>query len=378
MDDLLNFPSDILFDILSRIPIKSIVILRCVSKPWLDKLTDSFVMNCTKKRPKLLSRYIPDVSYQARSKHITEGFMVSSVDYGESHKVVEVNSTMPDIHSYTGDFEAWNSCDGLLCLTYCKEFQRKVLCLWNPTTGDYMEFPTRDRCPYSLCCGHKTVFSVGFNPNVNSYFVIRIETHSLTCDAPCSHVYIFYLAYGSWWHVQEICYKIPPKQGALVNGALHWLGASCTGTSYDLVIAFVIKGRKFQEVLLPYFGDMRTFSMDITELGGELCLFCDFKSSVTLWLMKDYSVKESWTKMFSIKKPIGEFHTRNLLIPLCFTTSGALILIKVRTLVLYDPKDGKLVSLKIEGIPGRSQAFTTYIESPVRIKSSSQIFDYYT
>ncbi|KAF9589437.1 hypothetical protein IFM89_023755 [Coptis chinensis] len=49
MDDLLNFPSDILFDILSRIQIKSIVILRCVSKPWLDKLTDSFVMNCTKK-----------------------------------------------------------------------------------------------------------------------------------------------------------------------------------------------------------------------------------------------------------------------------------------------------------------------------------------
>ncbi|KAF9589423.1 hypothetical protein IFM89_023741 [Coptis chinensis] len=203
-----------------------------------------------------------------------------SLDY-KSSKAVEVDTAILMIR---GGIEIWGSCDGLLCLTYDKRVQCKVVCLWNPTNGQHMELPLRHYSPSSSwCCAHNTAFGIGFypDPSVNNYFVVRIESHRGNCRVPSSYADIFSLANKTWRFA---------------------------------VIAFHIGGKKFQEVPLPFLIRDTRYSTDITELGGELCLVHNYETSVAVWLMKAYGVKESWANVLNIRVPSGELYTRNLIL----------------------------------------------------------------
>ncbi|MCD9637970.1 hypothetical protein HAX54_021574 [Datura stramonium] len=88
---------------------------------------------------------------------------------------------------------------------------------------------------------------------------------------------------------------------AFVHGALHWLGCDPTYT----VVSFNISNEMFGEIPLPpkIRRNRLTSFIGVSVSGGMLCVHCikDDDQTFSLWIMKDYDIKESWIKSLTIR-----------------------------------------------------------------------------
>ncbi|KAF7113714.1 hypothetical protein RHSIM_RhsimUnG0110600 [Rhododendron simsii] len=98
----------------------------------------------------------------------------------------------------------------------------------------------------------------------------------------------------------------PPEgsEGVLVGSALHWVvSQKPESDTANLVVAFDLTTEEYLLVPQPEFSS-KDFHMNIGELEGCLCILCNYiQKRVDVWVMKDYGVKESWTKLFSVAQP---------------------------------------------------------------------------
>ncbi|GMP53750.1 hypothetical protein CsSME_00019124 [Camellia sinensis var. sinensis] len=86
-----------------------------------------------------------------------------------------------------------------------------------------------------------------------------------------------------------------------------------------------------------------------------ICDFATVKDQGSIWVMKDYGVKESWSKYIVIKGVIYDWDYLNCYKPIIILQSGQLlILVNREALVLYDPKTRHHKNVKISGIRKRS------------------------
>lgn len=99
---------------------------------------------------------------------------------------------------------------------------------------------------------------------------------------------------------------------AFVNGAIHWLAFRLTNDAYIyFVLSFEVSSESFREIMLP-----ESFKLDVSlDLrlfvsgdGKSLGLFAkcdsDTDSFLDIWVMREYCVEKSWTKMM-ILSPQG-------------------------------------------------------------------------
>ncbi|KAH6786985.1 hypothetical protein C2S52_006537 [Perilla frutescens var. hirtella] len=93
----------------------------------------------------------------------------------------------------------------------------------------------------------------------------------------------------------------------LLNGIVHWLGYEpidddvCRG----LILAFEIGNEVFGEVMLPdLLARKAVMSLHLFTIGGSLAVVrrgaSDVDEGCDVWIMKEYGVKESWTKLYMI------------------------------------------------------------------------------
>jgi hypothetical protein len=113
----------------------------------------------------------------------------------------------------------------------------------------------------------------------------------------------------------------------LFDGAIHWLAYR-----HDLmvgpkvIVVFDLTGRKLLDMSLPH--DLNHVHVNYKLLvSGEflsLCVMqCDnhgyYNNKFEMWVMKDYKLHLSWTKILDIDFPTLNFS------PICFTKSGDII-----------------------------------------------------
>ena len=101
--------------------------------------------------------------------------------------------------------------------------------------------------------------------------------------------------------------------GVLAGGALHWVVSRkhrwLDRPSGDLIAAFDLRSEEYSLVpQLEY--SIKNFDMKVDVLEGCLCvLFKDFSLQFEMWVMEDYGVEKSWTKLISCVDPnIYWFH----------------------------------------------------------------------
>ncbi|XP_057495640.1 F-box/kelch-repeat protein At3g06240-like [Actinidia eriantha] len=138
------------------------------------------------------------------------------------------------------------------------------------------------------------------------------------CRVPDIQVEVFTLKTNNWRVIQgfkDIHGIYGP--GAFLNGALHWLVSPPEGTpaivSFDLATEIL-----FQEVVPPPcqgFADFTIQSVGVS--GGYLSVLGGDHTRMEIWVMKEYGVRESWTKQVFRTPPVHEY-----LVPLCFSKNG--------------------------------------------------------
>ncbi|KAK4717685.1 hypothetical protein R3W88_016023 [Solanum pinnatisectum] len=88
---------------------------------------------------------------------------------------------------------------------------------------------------------------------------------------------------------------------AFIHGAFHWVGIS---RNY-IVVSFNISHEVYGEIPLPeQICLMNSVNIGISVMEGILCAYSNVyhqgNRAFKLWVMKDYSLKESWISVFTM------------------------------------------------------------------------------
>ncbi|XP_020534159.1 F-box protein At5g49610 [Jatropha curcas] len=274
MDHLLP---EITEDILSRLPIKSLVRFQSASKTWYALISDSYFGNLhfsrLSKNPKLL---------------IFNGFGFKSL---ACETPLNDSGALVDL-AFPGERHDWlpeiiGSSHGLICITTdrCERFY-----VWNPSTGSCRRIPNLGY-PINGCTDYLHGF--GYDSSSNEFKVVVSLTRSTINQKTIYNV--FSSKTNSWKKIvypyrQE--YYLPycspnlyASLGTYTNGALHWLVTKISPmdrTRLDnQIIAFDLANEKFRKVPIPVKFRLYEYICKLHKPGGawRIPLYCSFASS---------------------------------------------------------------------------------------------------
>ncbi|XP_074266008.1 F-box protein CPR1-like [Silene latifolia] len=198
------------------------------------------------------------------------------------------------------------SCNGLLLLKINYDIGRLLpLALVNPFTRTYIEFQTTD--PDIV----KGYIGFGFDECSNDYKVVVVSGMNKSySDYRVTTVYSVNL---KSWKVVDRAFTSDFMEepytrynGVLVNdNLLHWIIVKRSDRKRRIGCFDIISETWQEDVLFPdhYYDPTRKGNfLDFGVLDG--CLFTSFVNQIELffdvWVMKEYGVHESWTKLLSI------------------------------------------------------------------------------
>ncbi|XP_073030499.1 F-box/kelch-repeat protein At3g06240-like [Primulina eburnea] len=315
-----RLPEDVLIEILIRLPVKSIVKLRCVSRTWRDLIRSPIFINRYQNRERkqsvlLVKRY---------TKRQTEDEAILSFhnpDFPEL--LVSPYLSIPVLNdldfptricsNFRGYFHVpiYGPCNGLVCIPV-----DNIIFLCNPALREFKPLP-----PPSIPCpkGYEIwafEFGFGFDPNTGAYKVIQIsrigadnyEDFYLNRDH-YERLDLYDSASNSWKHIDEKLPKITCMTSfqTFFGGAFHWY-ASKDINDYPYILCFDIRTEAFQLLDFPDDFPKAEGLSSLTVLNENLAMigFPRWRGEpepsqiIEIWVMKQYGVKESWTKQFVI------------------------------------------------------------------------------
>ncbi|XP_049410343.1 F-box/kelch-repeat protein At3g23880-like [Solanum stenotomum] len=279
-------PPELITDILSRLPVKSLLQCRCVSKSWLSLI-------CS---PEFIKTHL---SLAANNKGL------SLLD----ESVVDSSDMNYPVENHCGRFWTVGSVNGLICVS---GFSSSMV-----------------------------TYGFGYDEIHDEYKVLRVRS---TCQHHNKHhneFEVYSLKTDSWRSIH--CLKnelLFTEVGKFVNGKLHW--ATCDGHLHEgwIISSIDLSCEEWGVVELPCYGEGNgVFSLGV--YGSNLSMVCtDPRTHVDVWVMKEYGIKKSWTKMFTIKYPPYEHRLGYLFSPsFCLSNTGEILVIFGSVFMIYNPKD---------------------------------------
>ncbi|KAI3758072.1 hypothetical protein L6452_05619 [Arctium lappa] len=322
-----ELPDEVIRDILSRLPVKSLLQFRSVSKHWRGLIADThFVKSHLKKVLALSSHH--QILVPA-SPLMSLSYNASPDDINAS---IELDS--PFLKPRTS-IKILGSCNGLVCLI---DGTRDVI-IYNPSTRRHFK-------PYQLPqqvlpCSNRIEFVYGFGcgSNPNDMRVVRFPRFardseyikSMVCGVASGSPVSGVVAYN---------YDFIDTVGTFLNGSLHWLAHHSNNDNENRAIAsFNISEETFGDLSLPpQEGSLPYYNLGV--LQGCLSALCDdmYYTDVEVWLMKEYGVVNSWTKFIKVPLNTG-IENISYMMPLSSLNDDEILLeIDLRSFVIYNVK----------------------------------------
>ncbi|XP_059310867.1 F-box/kelch-repeat protein At3g23880-like [Lycium ferocissimum] len=291
-----HFKEEIIMEILSKLPVRSILRFKCVSKYWETLMSDPYFkmmhLNHAKNSQKLvISQCCPEGNI----------FSMYCLPLSSVQPVENVQKLDFPLISTPYRCAIQGSCDGLviICVNDNIDVERNIRLLWNPSTGESVLLPPP---VFSMTGGCRLGF--GYDSTSGDYKILKIYPQ---IDIPGE---ILALKSSSWRTVDKhhggICNVISGTHSLpFVNEAFHWIGVS---GNYS-VVSFSISNEVYGEIPLPQqiLCLRGNIYIGVSVLEGLLCVHSssnhDRNVSFKLWVLKDYGVKESWNALFIIEDP---------------------------------------------------------------------------
>ncbi|PIN07849.1 hypothetical protein CDL12_19582 [Handroanthus impetiginosus] len=342
-----NLPFELIEDILRRLPVKTLKRFRAVAKSWCF-LIDSENFIKSHLRQTLMSKsyrrlilgglglYIIDLDSPDRAHAIKPPFYYKSVD------------------------AISNSCNGIVLV------MSEPPVLWNPFSRSYKILPD---CSVEhrteLDSYSKTTYGFGYDSRNDDYKVVRVVEfrNEITHRWKYSETRIYGLKSNCWRKIEGFPYPLPFLRGhwrVHVNSAMHSLVDEPDHKHVGKIMAFSLEDEKHYEVMIPPGVRVRGVDLSLDVIGGCLSVVCTQRSRVVIWVMKEYRVKESWTKLLSISPPAIE--RDDFVKPLVYSREDDKILLNCddKRLVWYDLNKRTVDEVCVDGMP-----FVFYAEACV-------------
>ncbi|KAL5727999.1 hypothetical protein ACHQM5_001130 [Ranunculus cassubicifolius] len=331
-----KLPIEIFFDILRRLPIKSLFHCRWVNRFWFNSI----------KNPSFIEMYhstvifdnSPCIIYQLMS-YYRDPYFKDLECLGATDDIPMPTLCNPKMPVSTLPIY---SCNGLIFSgekhTWPESYSFFIC---NPVTGEQIAIakPTYDD-RYDVKSGF------GFAPKSKVFKVIRMVNVRMEYWAE-TDAEVYNCATGNWRIIRNVPYLFnlfyfeTPKTNVVVNGAFHWIGFPNLAKADEVIVAFDLETEVFQEVPLPcgFKLDTDKFKQYLVVLGERLCIVHTVKKEhIEIWVMKDYGVESSWVKEYVIKDIMWDDYCEGPYKPIKLMPNGDILLFSAgQSLGYYDP-----------------------------------------
>lgn len=333
-----NLPFELVEDILRRLPVKSLKRFRAVAKSWCS-LIDS--QNFIK------LHYRQSLDSTSHLNLIIGGLGVYVVDMEAFDKAHVVK---PPFYYKSVDGIS-NPCNGIVLV------MSDPPVLWNIFSREYRVLPgcsTELEPPFESY--GKTAYGFGYDSVNDDYKVVRIAEfrHKMSHIWMASETKIYGLKSNSWRRIEDFPYPLPFLRGnwrVHVNGALHTLVEDPEDMDAAVIMAFNVRTEKHSPMMMPPGIRIRGIDVSLDVIDGCLSVVCTSRYRVTIWVMKEYGVRDSWFKLLTISPPLIE--RNDFVKPLAYSMDRNRVLLNCddKRLVWYDLGKKSVEEIDVEGLP---------------------------
>ncbi|KAI8534216.1 hypothetical protein RHMOL_Rhmol10G0071800 [Rhododendron molle] len=304
---------DVLMDILSRLPAKSLLRCKSVSKYWYSLiLNPNFIsLHRTRAQPYYYIHLIPSGTAESSMYMVPDETSIEQLD---------LSFTGPHLK----EFCHGGSSRGLMCLF---NFKNSDIVLCNPAMRESRLLP---RPPSATL--RTTYLGFAFIPQTNDYNVVRLATiyesdlkkpfesydddeafrmHIRSTHTSVEHkVQIYSMSTDSWKEIGGMVpnYYLYPRSRTCMSldGVFYWSSYSSNDYSANVCVinALNMVGELYERISLP--AGICDEYPDLCLLDDSLALVaskddCDLEDTCfDVWLMDKYGVDERWTKRYTI------------------------------------------------------------------------------
>ncbi|KAJ8759536.1 hypothetical protein K2173_007155 [Erythroxylum novogranatense] len=372
-------PEEIVEQILVRLPPRAVVRCRATCKRLY------YLINSPGFISKTLSYTLSTRKYSSSPGFLLSQYSVRgdlSYNYSLYFDPYTVDDYTHDIPSpfrndKSSHYLLLDSVHGLVCVVQlgCYGYYTDHIYIWNPLIKRYIK---TQKCSMKGSIRDMLVFGFGFDSIRNDYKVMviarsvwkfKVQVYSLKQG-------IWSDMDGQWLDSNVVSFTDNPTQRFL-NGVIHWLG---TGQNDEkLIIGFDVFHDSFKAMKFP--GDL--YYSKLFQIGETLaCVdhrFClnggsqKWTSSFDIWVMKDYGVDSSWTKMYC-------FEFQGIPLVLGIKEDGDLLMVNSyvankRELLWYSPVNRVMKRTGVQAI-FCSKHVWTYMESLTLMDKESGAISY--
>ncbi|XP_030967187.1 F-box/kelch-repeat protein At3g06240-like [Quercus lobata] len=321
-----DLPDDIVLNILTWLPAKSLIRFRCVCKPWNSSFTT----------PNFISTHLNNFAH-AHDNDNGDGYIIHMPRHTRAMNssnrpicTVALDRTFDRIFDIEVPFDLPSglskivgSCNGLLCLAT----STNVIYLWNPSVRKFKRLPDS-----GLRITGFVKLGFAYHSENNDYKVLKILSYPWI---GLNLTQVYSLSSDSWRRVgMSLRANVKASDDSflslapLVSGALHWMSRVVEGEEerkVEVIMSFDVNSEEFRMLRMPD-GAMSIvrFQTRLASFKGKLA-FLTFGQSeqrgayqYSIWVMREYGVLESWNKLFVV--PLERFS-----VCIAFTMCGSLL-----------------------------------------------------
>ncbi|KAL4588317.1 hypothetical protein LXL04_001201 [Taraxacum kok-saghyz] len=290
-----QIPFHIQEEIMKRLPVKSLVQFRCVSKAWRSLIDSSEFIAAHSLRRHTQPHYLL-VSYE--DPFVEDGYVFFSGCYTNDDSFPQESSvpTLPQSVKQLHLLSVVGSSQGLLCLYGSHpNFQTHMAVLWNPSIRKSIAvlMPDFGVCPST---GDPIKPSIGFGvcPVSNDPEIVAITRPS--------EFMIYTLSTGKW---RSLPTNLPPRRiqgffySVVTNRFIYWVVKL---KDLKMIMSFDLIRETFDLIDLP--DSLASCYLRISNLSDSLAILLDgddYNSSI-VWIM-EVGARRSFTKLFTITTP---------------------------------------------------------------------------
>uniref|UniRef100_A0A1J3FQG9 F-box protein CPR30 n=1 Tax=Noccaea caerulescens TaxID=107243 RepID=A0A1J3FQG9_NOCCA len=346
-----NIPMDIITDLFLRLPASTLVRFRVLSKP-LFSLIDS---------PDFIASHLNHTLQTGDHLMILlrGPRLLCTVDLDAPDKVSDVEHPL----KAGGLTEVFGSCNGLIGLSNSPT----DMAIFNPSTRQIHRLPAEivDLPEGSTTRGY-VFYGFGYDSVNDDYKIVRMvqckggKADELVLGFPYE-IKVFSLKRNSWKRIKRVLpaiqllfyfyYHLLYRRGygVLASNSLHWVLPRRPGLiGFNTIIRFDLASEEFEILGFPEV--LAHENIDIGVLDGRLCLMCNHEFAyVDVWVMKEYNVEASWSKLFRVTKP-KSVDSFDFMRPLIWSKDRSKILLEINNakLVWFDLANKRFRTLRIK------------------------------